>query len=247
MIKKKDFGYTTLFLSSAILLLTLFVCGFSNPAKIILSFPSPGPGPRDLAWDGKYLWVVDDSTDTVYKINPVEGRLLRSFLCIGSEPRGLTWDGKHLWYSDESIRKTIKIDTTEGNPIFEIDTPIMSIGKGYSPIEGLAWDGNYLWSGWIAGWSSGMTKLNPRNGNTLNFYYTKGFPLGLESDGKFLWSITDNGGIRSGIIYQYDISNGKYVTHFDLPCLYPVGLAYDGTFFWCIDKETKMILKIQVK
>ena len=34
---------------------------------ILDSFPSPGSFPNDLAWDGQFLWVLDNGTDLLYQ------------------------------------------------------------------------------------------------------------------------------------------------------------------------------------
>lgn len=44
----------------------------ADSTTVVLSFPSPGPSPQDLAWDGNYLWCVDDSTDSLYKLNKID-------------------------------------------------------------------------------------------------------------------------------------------------------------------------------
>lgn len=217
------------------------------PGDVVLSFPAPGSSPQGLAWDGKYLWVVDDSTDRIYKLDPSNGAVLLSLASIGSDPRGLVWDGKCLWNSDNSSHKIYRLDSAKGSMISAIDAPVMEVKRGISPLGGLTWDGNYLWSGWIAGWSSRMNQVNPKDGSVNRFIFTKGVPRALASDGKFLWSATDNGGIRLGIIYQYDLSTELEVTHFDAPGYYPTGLTFEGKNLWCADKVTRKIYKLVVR
>ena len=247
MFKQKAHFSIILILTLAMLCSVLPSRGLAKPGDVVLSFPSPGPSPQDLAWDGKYLWIVDDSTDKIYKLDPSDGKVLLSFPSIGSEPKGLTWDGKYLWNSDNFSHKTYKLDSAKGTMVSIIDAPVMKVKRGISPLGGLAWDGNYLWSGWVAGWSSRMNQVNPKDGSIKKFYFSKGFPRALASDGKFLWSATDNAGIRLGIIYQYNLSDGLYVSHFDTPGFYPTGIAFDGQHLWCVDKETKRIYKLAAK
>jgi streptogramin lyase len=134
-------------------------------SRIVTSFPSPGPSPQELAWDGQFLWVADDSTDLIYKLDPSNGNVLLSFSAPESEPRGLTWDGAHLWLSDNQATKIYKFDVSGpslGTPTSSIDAPVINLGtRGHSPIGGLAWDGEYLWCGNIAGLSSRMNRINP--------------------------------------------------------------------------------------
>ena len=247
MFKQKG-HFSIILIITVAMLCSLFAShGSATPGDVVLSFASPGPSPQDLAWDGKYLWVVDDSTDRIYKLDPSDGTVLLSFASIGPGPRGLTWDGKYLWNSDDSSHKIYKMDSAKGKEVSAIEAPFMKIKRGISPLGGLTWDGNYLWSGWIAGWSSRMNQVNPKDGSIIKFYFTKGFPCALASDGKFLWSATDNRGIRLGIIYKYNLSNGRYVSHFDTPGFHPTGLASDGQWLWCADKKTKKIYKMALK
>ena len=69
---------------------------------IVSSFASPGPSPQGLAWDGTHLWLADDSTDTIYKINPLDGFVDFSFSSPGLEPKGLTYEGTYLWNIDNN-------------------------------------------------------------------------------------------------------------------------------------------------
>ena len=219
----------------------------SKAGDVVLHFSAPGPSPRDLAWDGKYLWLVDDGTDTIYKLDPNDGTVLMSFDSPGSQPCGLTWDGAHLWNSDDSSHNIYKIDPITGLAISTIDAPVTTVKGEASPLGGLAWDGEFLWSGWIAGWSSRMNQVDCQDGSIERFYFTKGYPRALASNSKWLWNATDNGGLRSGIIYKYDISNGSFISQCDTPGLFPSGLAFDGQCLWCADEMTKTIYKLVAK
>ena len=219
----------------------------SRMGDIVLQFSAPGPSPQDLAWDGKYLWLVDDSAGMVYKLSPEDGTVLMSFSSPGSKPCGLAWDGSRLWNSDDFSHKIYELDPVTGQVITTIDAPVTTAKGGVSPLGGLAWDGENLWSGWVAGWSSKMNQTDSRNGSIIKSYFTKGYPRALTSNNKWLWSATDNGGHRSGIIYKYDISNGMFITQCDTPGFYPTGLAFDGQWLWCVDKMTKTIYKLTAK
>ncbi|MCP4633434.1 MAG: lactonase family protein [candidate division Zixibacteria bacterium] len=237
---------------SIIITVAIFLFSFSNngltkPGEVILQFSSPGPCPQGLAWDGEYLWVADDSTDTIYKLNPLDGTVIHSFASPGSKPRGLAWGNSHLWSLDDSDKKIFELDPTTGHQMSSLEAPIIVLKKGASPLGGLAWGGQNLWSGVIAGWSSKMNRLDMSDGSVKTFHYTKGVPRALASDGRFLWSATDNRGHNFGTIYKYNLSNGIYVSHIKTPGYYPTGLAFDGQHIWCGDKETKTIYKFELK
>ena len=101
--------------------------------QVIASFPFPGPSPQDLAWDGNYLWVADDSTDTIYKLDPLNGKVLLSFASPGLESKGLACDEKHLWLSGNGAAEIYKFDLSgkfANRPVLSINAPVVKLGRG---------------------------------------------------------------------------------------------------------------------
>ena len=169
---------------------------------VVLQFPAPGPSPSGLAWDGQHLWLADESTDTVYKLDPANGKVLASFKAPGTEPRGLVWDGQHLWNLDNGTRQLYKLDRAKGAVLATLKAPVLRTQGRTPELSGLAWDGKCLWTGIVAGWSSRMNQVDPTDGSVKQFHFTKGCPRALASDGTFIWNATDNGGKRLGIVYK---------------------------------------------
>lgn len=211
---------------------------------VSLKLSSPGPSPRGLASDGTHLWLADDQTNTIYKLDSATGAVLSSFSATGFQPRGLTWDGTHLWSLDNATQKIYELDPRSGSVISTIDAPVVQATGAAREVAGLAWDGTHLWSGCVAGWSSKMYQLDPKDGSVKRSYFTKGFPRALATDGTFLWSATDNGGMRSGLIYKYKLSDGSYVSQIDAPGRFPVALVFDGQWLWYADGETRAIYRL---
>jgi streptogramin lyase len=214
-----------------------------TPGDIILQFPSPGSSPSDLAWDGAHLWLADDGTDTVYKLDPSDGTVLSSFTSPGS-PRGLVWNGTQLWHSDNGTRQLYRVDRATGAVLSAIDAPATHAVVRLPELGGLAWDGEHLWCGTVDGWSSRMNEMDPNDGSLQRFFFTKGYPRALATDGTFIWNATDNEGHRVGLVYKYNLSDGLFVSQFDTPGFYPTGLAFDGQCLWCVDRETQTIYKL---
>ena len=220
--------------------------------QVVASFPSPGRSPQDLAWDGNYLWVVDDSTDMIYKLDPSTGKVLLSFATPGLEPKGLACDGKHLWLSENRTAKIYKFDLSNkslNTPISAIDAPVIKLGRrGRSPISGLAWDGQYLWSAYEAGYSTSIVKIDPQDGSILERHFTRGAPEGLASDGTYLWYTSIRGGQGwLGLIRACYIDSWYYSFKFETPGYFPTGLAWDGTYLWIADRGAKRIYKVMIK
>jgi len=113
---------------------------FANPPPIQIytaaSFASPDTDPRDLAWDGQYLWLVGSSADKIYKLTTT-GTVVASFASPDSIPCGLAWDGQYLWLVVISTDKIFKLTTT--------GTVVASFASPDANPYGLAWDGQYLW------------------------------------------------------------------------------------------------------
>ena len=215
-----------------------------DPGEIILQFPSPGSSPSDLAWDGTHLWVADDGTDTVYKLDPSDGSVLSFFASPGAQPRGMVWDGTHLWHSDNATRQLYRTEPGTGAVLSAMDAPATHAVVRLPELGGLTWDGERLWCGTVDGWSSRMNEVDPNNGSLQRFFFTMGYPRALATDGTFIWNATDNGGRRLGIVYKYGLSDGLYVSQFDTPGFYPSGLVWDGQYLWCVDRETNTIYKL---
>ena len=215
-----------------------------QPGDILLQFPSPGTSPCGLTWDGTHLWLADDGTDTIYKLDPSNGSVLSSFKSPGASPRGLVWDGTHLWHADNATRKLHQLDRTTGAEASGINAPVTDTQPRVAELGGLTWDGRHLWYGTVNGWSSKMNRIDPSKVSVERFFFTKGYPRALATDGTFIWNATDNGGRRIGLVYKYNLSDGLFVSQFDTPGFYPTGLAFDGQSLWLVDRETKTIYKL---
>ena len=215
-----------------------------KPGDILLKFSSPGTSPSGLAWDGTHLWLADDGTDKIYKLDPSDGSVLLSFESPGPQPRGLVWDGRHLWHADNVTRKLHQLDRATGAALSTMNAPATPAKARLPELGGLTWDGRHLWCGTVDGWSSRMNEMNAGDGSTKRFFFTKGYPRALATDGTFIWNATDNDGKRLGLVYKYKLSDGLFVSQFDTPGFYPTGLAWDGQNLWCVDRETKTIYKL---
>ena len=225
-------------------------------ARVISSFPSPGPSPQGLAWDGKNLWVVDDSTNRIYKIEPNTGKTLLSFEAPSRKPKGLTWDGNYLILLENQKRKIYKIVSSGkalGSVIASNDLPLISdIPSNKISPWGLVWDGNYIYFNFEAGWSSQIVKYNISTQKVAKVNFTKGFPRGLAWDGEYLWNIIANSKQDSKYkapanLIKYDPISGKEIISYSIPLYFPAGLIFDGKKFWVADEKEGQVYEIVVE
>ena len=90
---------------------------------IVNSFPSPGPEPRGLAWDGSYLWCAEYESGRVFKLDPATGAKVDSFVFpLGSEFGGITWGSDNqIWVANGSY--VYEIDPVSGDTLFSFRCP----------------------------------------------------------------------------------------------------------------------------
>lgn len=92
-----------------------------------------------LAWDGRYLWAVDENTAQITLYDVITGQRVRTFAAPEAETLALAWDGQTMWAG-----------TLFGN-LYQLSPDGSVIGGPYtveniSRIYGLAYDGQFLYS-----------------------------------------------------------------------------------------------------
>ncbi len=202
------------------------------PGKIIKAIVSPGKYCTGLTCDGKYLWVADYQTDSIYKIDPSSGTVIHRIPSPGFWPAGLAWDGNYLWNTDLKQKKIYKIDSHDGTILTVIDSP-----SDYP--EALVWDGQSLWLG--DSQENVIMKIDLTDGTAVKKITGPAKTVsGLVSDGKFLWS-TDR---LMNEIYMIDPESGEVIIITDSPGPYARGIAWDGKFLWTVDFQNDSIYQI---
>ncbi len=211
--------------------------------SIVSTLPSPGPSPQGLAWDGTHLWVSDDSTDTIYKINPANGVVITSLSFPDANPKGLTWDGSNLWVAFGSSNTINKLNPENGEVKKTFDA-VYHHQDMSAPIHGLAWDGANLWCSYLAGWSSAVIKIDVKDGSGHEWFSCDSEDITF--DGNSLWHVDSQNGHSKGIVKKLLLPHGFVITYFRTPGYYPTGLTWDGTNLWLTDCETDTIDQIEL-
>lgn len=212
-----------------------FNLSFSVPGDIVSSFPSPGTCPTGLTFDGKYLWVADHKTDTLYQIDPKNGEIKNSLSSPGFRPSGLAWDGKYLWNVDLEENLIYQVEPKTGIAVKTIYCP------SSSPM-GLCWDGKYLWVSDSR--ADKIYQISPEDGTTIiTLPSPSSTPQGLSWDGKYLW-VADR---IADKIFMITPDKGEVIIAFESPNSYARGLAWDGKCLWNVDYQSDTIYKIKVE
>jgi hypothetical protein len=212
--------------------------------QVVATFPSPGQRPQDIAWDGTHFWVVDDSTDTIYKLNPSDCSVLSAFPAPDGNTQGLAWDGSHLWAAGADSLTLYKMDRQTGNVLTVI--PCTAYSARYYHATGIAFAGKDLYCCFEAGFSSQIAKVDMEKRTWELYAFTSFFPLGMIFDGKYLWYSGDSMGSYPGGAKGYIIGGGIHPqVSMKLPVPYPSGMAWDGTYYWIIDRTGKTIYKMK--
>ena len=204
------------------------------PVVPTISFPSPGPCPTGLAWDGDGLWVADRKTDILYRMDPTTGSTLGRIEAPGFHPTGLAWDGSRLWCLDQGEKLIYRLDPSTGLVDRTIEVP--------SPApRGLAWDGDALWVSDEK--KDRLYRLSPVDGTTVTSIPSPSKdPQGICFDGTYLWiadRITDR-------IDRVEAVHGIVVTTFEAPGPHARGLAWNGEGLWCADYQTDRVYRLSV-
>lgn len=217
----------------------------ADPGEILQSFPAPGDGVRDLSWDGSHLWLLDETAAKLYRIDPGTGASTTEQTIDIAAAKGIAWQAGRLWLTDSTAGEVLKLNLINHQFEQRFDTPRLSENNACQPSALAAFE-NDLWCGTIAGWSSRVNQLDPVTGEVKRWFFSKGFPEGIATDGQSIWTVTHNAGDRVGLVYRYDYETGMFISQFDTPGRQPAGLAYDGEALWCADRETATIYRLAI-
>jgi streptogramin lyase len=215
-------------------------------------FPSPGPSPEGLAWDGSHLWVVDGETQLLYQVDPATGEPVRELEIETRQPRGIAWDGENLWVVDEEAGIILRLDPETGEETGSIEAPKLDIEGPWS-ITDLTWDGTFLWVAISAGWCSSYNCVDPESGEVVVSFFPQCDPRGLASNGTHLWTIAYNGEEFPSKLDQRLLSDKVMEMAqsqeflFDLRVKDPTGLTYGDGVLWAADRAERRIFQVKVQ
>jgi len=230
--KTKEFSFLPWI---GLIILIAFSSGIcATTGDIVKAFPTPGTCPTGLAWDGQYLWLADLKTDTLYAINPDNGKVMRTLSAPTFKPLGLAFDGEALWCVCGEEEKLYRIRPADGLVTRSFESPV-------EKPTGLAWDGKYLWLASRSGRE--IHRISAEDGTTIqSFPSPSSYPQGLAYDGKYVW-VADR---ISNRIYMVSPERGEVIVMFDAPAPYAYGSAWDGKTLWNADFQSDSLYSIAI-
>lgn len=161
------------------------------------------------------LWVIDNYTDYISKLNLNDGNIEFQFVAPGGNTSadtsyGLAWDGEFFWTFHVSGDRLYKVDAN-GVVINYFDFPVR--------LYGLDFAGETLWG--VSGQS--LYAINPVDGSYTTIPSPVPSPQAIAFDGVRLWVV---GNTSSDPISTIEIDTGTIEYKFDSPDSCPSGLEY---------------------
>jgi hypothetical protein len=238
-------------------------------AEVLTSVPVPD-AVGGLSFAGDHLWSIDAKKNMLLKIDPASGAVVATQPLEVRKAKGLAWDGRSFWCGRDGGRFIEQVDASSGKVLKSFDrsmalAPPQSGSSAQAPAESqyslqaLAWDGKSLWGVFERGMGSSVVRINVADGRTVNATTAQGIPLGLASNGKWLWMATYDTGNGRALLVRWAIPQENEVVSTPaqgiartrtivarLPGKDPAGLAWDGGALWYADKKLKTIMKLQL-
>ena len=106
-------------------------------------YPTPGHRPCGLAWDGRYVWIVDRDCGRLDCFDPETEKISRSELTPAFSPCGLAFDGRSFWNSDSGTGRLYRLSRGGGTWSGTVSREGFDF-RGCDVM--LAWDGVSLWA-----------------------------------------------------------------------------------------------------
>ena len=218
--------------------------------------------PTAIAYGDGALWVSDENTRKVYKLNPVDASILCSFEgpgyippgTSGPKPNGLSWDNGALWVVQYPEGDIHKIDPAtacaDGNVKNAVLETIDSVGWY---MQGLAHNNTHLWGMWGEGGNVSILKMNRTDGSVecvIDILDTMS-PMGAEWVDGYLWAAIGALGDRN--IHKIDtdvacasgVFLGSVVKDLHLQSI-PAAVTFDGANVWYVGYGSNMFVKASV-
>ncbi|MFA6027369.1 MAG: M14 family zinc carboxypeptidase [Patescibacteria group bacterium] len=237
-----------------------------DTGAIISSCDSPANEPRGIEYTGGFLYVLTNTGDMVYKLDPDDCSTVGSptEMPVGFDfPTGLAYDGSYFWVSESTDDQIMRFQLNPGGITATFD----QYQAPYDPDDattnrlprGLGFDGTNIW---VA--DNGVElafQIDITDGSVESYIDTLPYdpddellvpePYGVDFIDGNMW-ILENGATEDHIynndsyylikdVYEYSARGNESI---DAPGGDVEDIAYDGTYVWTIDQIYNRIYKL---
>jgi hypothetical protein len=212
----------------------------SKSISLVQSFPAPGRMAEGIAWDGKHLWLTDNSA-SIFELDPT-GTLCDVYQSPEGTPQGITWDGSAFWVytTNRSLIYRLQLSGGKREILSSFEAPTEAIGGGVT--QDLAWDGNSLW---YANQYK-LYRIEP-SGKGLSYLPFANNIMGVAWDGSNLWLAYKESEKSTLIVVD---TTGKTLVSYLSPIFEIDGLAWADGYLWALGIDSpggpRMVYKLQV-
>lgn len=216
-----------------VLVLLSYGQGMAAPGDVLGNFKAPGHFPTGMTYDGRYLWVADRGTDSLYQLSS-DGTIQTAIPAPGYSPTGLAWDGSHLWCIDDKENYLYRLNIENG-----VSERIIEAYTNHP--KDICWDGELIW---VADNKLDiLLSVDPDDGMMISKIPSPSKePDGLAFDGTCLW-VSDRSTDR---IYRVQPETGTVILSIHAPDKHARGLAWDGSTLWNADYQSDRIYELKI-
>jgi YVTN family beta-propeller protein len=193
-----------------------------------------GTNPQGIAFDGANLWVANNGSSNVTKLNAATGAAIGTYPVgsptLGGNPSAIAFDGTSIWVTSGGPDRVTKLNAATG-------AVIASYPVGQNSY-GIAFDGANIWV--ASNGPNNVTKVTVAAESWVTYYAGVG-PSAVAFDGTNIWVADADGNYVSKlnpatgtIIKTYALGSG------------PRGLAFDGTNIWVANSVSNTVTKLNV-
>ena len=178
-----------------------------------------GTDPLAMVSDGTNMWVSNNGSNTVSKVQQSTGTVLAT-VTVGKQPEGLAYDGANIWVANYGSNTVSVINASSASVV-------ATYAAGSYP-GALASDGTHIW---VTSYGTNtLTELNLSNGAVVNTYTFGSALFGLGAvlfDRTNIWVSVSSTNSVEKILASTGAVEGSFSAG---PS--PGALAFDGTNLW---------------
>lgn len=188
---------------------------------------------KNVAYDGKMLWVTSPGTNQVLAVRPTDGTLFSSATYFGTpNPWGVTAMGGSAYVTFAASGEVTKFSVS--------DLGAMSL-ETIATIPGalmIANDGNSLW---VTSYSGGQLWMVPPTDTLppLSFATPRGGPNQIVFDGRHMVYVC--GDVSGSVLAFFDTYTFTHVASGEIGSFGATGVCFDGVNYWVTNFVTNVV------